>query len=184
MKRQFFNGLRFAGVAIVMAAVGCTTTPTREAREKQFDPVLKPEVGQFDLEPVHRARGTTDLLRKADLAFQKANEPQEAGDGEASLKHYTEMLQLLVEADLDPVIFYNLRNEFARILDSTSHQVHLYEEGQPRAWDDAARDSTGVRGDLPIPFPLPNGVLQEIDPFLQGWRRTALPAKTVREGKQ
>ena len=151
-----------AAVGVALAtAVGCNTTTTAH-KPHQFEPAPPPEVGARDLEPV-RPRSTTAILRAAEASFREANAAQEKGDVEAALRHYKDMLALLTEADLDPVIFYNLRREFARILDSTSQQVYLFERGKPRDWSGLDLADTAVAGDLPIPFPLPERVLREIE---------------------
>lgn len=148
------------GCAIGIAATGCNTTNSGEVA--RFDPVPTPSVVARDLEPV-RPKSATDLLRQADAAFREANKAQERGDAETALRHYGRMLELLIEADLDPVIFYNLRNEFDRILDGSTEQAYLFERGRPEGFKDLAMIDTGVVGDLPIPFPLPEEVLKEIE---------------------
>lgn len=110
-----------AGLAIF---AGCTTT-TRD-QTHQFEPVPVAKVGAQDLKPV-TTKSATDLLKAADAAFQRANEAQEQGDQQAALRHYNTMLQLLIEADLDPSVFYSLRTEFERILDSTTETASLFE---------------------------------------------------------
>lgn len=148
------------GCAIGIAATGCNTT--KSGKVARFDPVPTPSIAARDLEPV-RPKSATDLLRQADAAFRQANKAQERGDSETALRHYGKMLELLIEADLDPVIFYNLRNEFDRILDGSKEQAYLFERGRPEGFTDLAMIDTGVVGDLPIPFPLPEEVLKEIE---------------------
>jgi membrane-bound lytic murein transglycosylase D len=80
------------------------------------------------------------------------------------------MLDLLTAADLDPVIFYNLRNEFAKILDGSSQQQTLRDRSQ-RAWAGLDMNDPGVVGDLPIPFPLPERVLHEIEAITEAYPR-------------
>ncbi len=148
------------GCAIGIAATGCNTTKSGEVA--RFDPVPTPSIVARELEPV-RPKSATDLLRQADAAFREANKAQERGDAETALRHYGRMLELLIDADLDPVIFYNLRNEFDRILDGSTQQAYLFERGKPQGFSDLAMIDTGVVGDLPIPFPLPEEVLKEIE---------------------
>lgn len=145
--------------ALGVAAGGCNTKSSKVAR---FDPVPTPSVAARELEPI-APKSATELLRQADLAFREANKAQESGDSEAALRHYGKMLELLIDADLDPVIFYNLRNEFGKILNGSSQQAYLFERGKPDPLNDLAMIDTGVVGDLPIPFPLPEEVLKEIE---------------------
>lgn len=114
-------GILTAGVAIF---AGCSTTTTDQTH--QFEPVPVAKVGAQDLDPVTKD-SATDLLKAADAAFRRANEAQETGDQQAALRHYNTMLQLLIEADLDPSVFYSLRTEFERILDSTTETANLFE---------------------------------------------------------
>lgn len=113
-------GLLTAG-AVIFA--GCSTTTDQT---HQFEPVPVAKVGAQDLDPVSKDTAT-DLLKAADAAFRRANEAQEEGDQQAALRHYNTMLQLLIEADLDPSVFYSLRTEFERILDSTTETANLFE---------------------------------------------------------
>ncbi|MCF6286542.1 MAG: LysM peptidoglycan-binding domain-containing protein, partial [Candidatus Hydrogenedentes bacterium] len=140
---------------------GCTTTGESARGVAQFEPVPPVAVGSQALEAV-APRSVTDLLRDADLAFQKANAAQEAGDEEASLRQYVLMLELLTEADLDPKIFYSLRQEFGAILNRSTQQAALY---QPREYSplDSAQYAAGNLQNFSIPFPLPERVLAEID---------------------
>lgn len=173
MKNSFFSTLCILTLSVVFVS-GCATKRETSAKDvEQFDP-LPPmaAVDSADLAPVEKkasSRSVTDLLREADRAFQAANTAQEAGDEEAALRHYSKMLELLTEADLDPKIFYSLREEFGAILNGTTKTASLY---QPRPFtplDDGAVAETPQHtspGDLSafdIPFPLPEPVLQEID---------------------
>lgn len=156
--------------ALILALVVVSGCATRPRRVHQFEPLPAPEVGVKDLEPV-KPSSTTELLRAAEQEFRSANSYQEKGDKEAALRHYNKMLELLVEAKLDPVIFYNLRREFSRILDSTSQQVVLFERRAPFEWPDGGVAAPLVAGDLPIPFPLPEQVLREIDEIREVYPR-------------
>lgn len=173
MKNSFSSTLCILTLSIVFVS-GCATKRETSAKDiAQFDP-LPPmtAVGSADLAPVEKkasTRSVTDLLRDADRAFQAANTAQEAGDEEAALRHYSKMLELLTEADLDPKIFYSLREEFGAILNGSTKTAGLY---QPRPFtplDDGSVAATPQHtspGDLSafdIPFPLPEPVLQEID---------------------
>ncbi len=149
----------------VMVFHGCATR-----RGPQFEPLPLPEVGVLELEPV-KPSSTTELLRAAEQEFKEANAAQEKGDKEGALRHYNRMLQLMIDANLDPVIFYNLRREFARILDSTSQQTLLFERRAPFEWPDGVTAGPMVVGDLPIPFPLPPRVIQEINEIREVYPR-------------
>ncbi len=113
-------GIAAVGLAVI---TGCSTTSDKT---HQFEPVPMAKVGAQDLDPV-ATRSATDLLKAADEAFRKANEAQEKGDQQAALQHYNTMLHLLIEADLDPSVFYSLRSEFERILDSTTETASLFD---------------------------------------------------------
>ena len=165
MRIDLATAVRASAIVSLLAAVGCSKT----LKEVHFQPLPKAEVGTQDLAPI-QPRPVTDLLREADKAFQEANVSQEKGDYEASLRHYTRMLELLIEADLDPTVFYNLRGEFERILKSGTEHARLFEErGRIQRWSQEDFAGTPVRGDLEIPFPLPARVLQEIDEIQSGY---------------
>jgi membrane-bound lytic murein transglycosylase D len=140
---------------------GCATTGDSAQGIEQFDPIPPVAAGSESLEAV-APRTVTDLLRDADLAFREANAAQEAGDEEAALRKYVLMLELLTEADLDPRVFYSLRNEFSSILNQSSQQAALY---QPRQYSplDSGQYAAGSLQDFNIPFPLPERVLAEIE---------------------
>ncbi len=147
-----------AGLAALMVVVGCART----SDVHQFEPVPQEEVGAKDLEPVE-PRSIKELLEEAEIAFRTANEAQEEGDYDAALRHYQAMLEFLIEADLDPEVFYNLREEFARIIEDSSEQVSILERRRERRrvadWD----PDVEPLNDLQIPFPLPERVLAEIE---------------------
>jgi membrane-bound lytic murein transglycosylase D len=149
----------------LVGAVGCATKTSH--RVQHFDALPPARIDTSDLMPV-KSRATTDLLRKANLSFQEANAAQEKGDVEAALRHYQEMLQFLVEADLDPVIFYNLRNEFAKILGEATPDADLF--GPDGVGLDLFRQQM-VMNDLPIPVPYPERVLREIEEIQEVYPR-------------
>jgi len=134
-------------MGLVAALAGCATTKVH-----QFNPAPLARVRSQDLKPVS-PRTATQLLREAQKEFENANAAQERGDREGALRHYADMLTLLAEANLDPAVFYNLRSEFERILDSTEYHASLAEH------DFTER----VVGDLAITFPIPERVLVEIE---------------------
>ena len=141
----------------VFFLAGCITTEHEAAR--QFEPVPVAKVRTQELTPVS-PRSVTEVLRQAQEAFELANQAQEQNDTPAALGHYTHMLELMTEADLDPSVFYNLRNEFQRILDNSEQQAYLFE--RRKAWQQGGPNQMVV-GDLPIEFPLPEPVLKEIE---------------------
>jgi len=102
-----------------------------------------------------------DILREAQENFEAANKAQENGDKEAALKHYTQMLELLSEANFDPAVFYNLRSEFKRILENSEQHAKLFERfpSELKPADIADR----VSGDINIQFPLSDRILAEIE---------------------
>ena len=153
------RGAAFAAMAMVVMA-GCTTTGTG-GDVSHFEPLPQARVGASDLEPVS-PRPVTDLLRDAEKAFQDANEAQERNDSEAALRHYTLMLELLIEADLDPAIFYSLREELGSILDATTQQASLYERHHPSVTGEGFKPASGF-SEIKVPWPLPERVLAEIE---------------------
>ena len=135
---------------------GCATTK----EVQQFEPVPIPKVGEEELEPA-APPSVEELLQAAQDAFKAANGAQEKGDHEAALRQYNLMLGLLIEADLDPAIFYGVRGDFQNILSATSWQAHLYARMRPPG--EQVPFTPGLLGDLGIEFPLPERVLVEID---------------------
>ncbi|MDQ1256436.1 MAG: rane-bound lytic murein transglycosylase, partial [Candidatus Hydrogenedentes bacterium] len=145
------------GVLAVLSAGGCKTlTP-----EQQFEPVPVATVESQELEPA-APPSVVELIRAAQDAFEAGNADQERGENAAALRQYSLMLELLVEADLDPKIFYNLKDQFAAILESTAQQAPLYERMRPPHAGEVAYGSEGI-SDLTIEFPLADRVLTEID---------------------
>lgn len=161
MKTYFFAIAATIATSLMLMS-GCATTGQTARGTEQFDPIPPASAGSQSLAAVTPQRTVTELLREADQAFRAANTAQEAGDEEAALKQYVKMLELLTEADLDPKIFYSLRQEFGNILNTTNQTASLY---QPRG--DSPLDQTdytpGDFSDLEIPFPLPERVFQEIE---------------------
>ncbi|MBI4559658.1 MAG: transglycosylase SLT domain-containing protein, partial [Candidatus Hydrogenedentes bacterium] len=162
--RNTLLGSWYACATMAVVAVGCATGPSKEVH--QFRPMPVANVGAHELAPV-TPKTASDLLQAADEAFKRANTAQEQGDDEAALRNYKQMLELLVEADLDPKIFYNLRSEFERILDRTTQQARLFDRLEPPEWLGETPDRFPVVGDLEIPFPWPERVQAEIDEILE-----------------
>ena len=135
---------------------------------KQFEPTPPATVGAAQLEPV-TPRSVTELLRDAEQAFNAANVAQEKGDHEAALRQYTLMLELLIEADLDPGIFYSLRGELGKVLDTSTKHASIFEQRHRNRF--ATEDFGPLEGysELQIPFPLPERVLLEIDEIQNGY---------------
>lgn len=135
---------------------------------KQFEPTPMARVDSARLEPV-QPRSVTELLRDAEKAFNEANVAQEKGDHEAALRQYTLMLELLIEADLDPGIFYSLRGELGKVLDTSTQHASIFEQRRTNRF--ATEDFGPLAGysELQIPFPLPERVLIEIDEIQDGY---------------
>ncbi|HPG66367.1 MAG TPA: LysM peptidoglycan-binding domain-containing protein [Candidatus Hydrogenedentes bacterium] len=143
---------------IVVVTSGCQTT-SHEVH--QFEPVPMGRVGAEDLEPVEPP-DAVDLLEAANEAFEAANAAQESGDAEAALRNYTMMLELLIQADLDPEIFYNLRGDLARLLTATSREAERIVRSRPVPIGGRPFEP-GEMGELKIEFPLSERVLAEIE---------------------
>ncbi len=142
----------------MLSAVGCTTTTKNSAARPATAHTPSKEASLSAAEAA-QPRSATELLRAANEAFRKANEAQESGDREAALRHYTQMLELLIKADLDPGVFYTLRGEFERILvDKGPQEADLSDKDRSRSGDYAKE-----LGDLRLPGPLPERVLQQLD---------------------
>ena len=154
--------LCLGGALLVAGAGGCAKDV------HQFEPLPRVSVGAEDLAPVE-PRSVTELLRDAEKAFKEANAAQERGDHEAALRHYTLMLELLIEADLDPGIFYSLRGEFEAVLNTTTRHASAFEHRRRRTF--TAEDFDALRGysAIQVPFPLPERVLAEIDEIQTGY---------------
>lgn len=153
--------------SIALFSVGCATQ--QQGRDvHRFEPLPPVDVGAIDLDPVETKR-ITDLLLDADRAFKAANKAQESGDYQVAAQQYTRMLELLIQADVDPAVFYNLRREFGQILDTTTLQAAIYDHGEPRRWTAEDYRRFAVRGDLPIPDPLPQEVQDQIRRIQNGY---------------
>lgn len=160
----------------ILALAGCNTVQT--GRDALPAPVFEaPSARTAD---PSKARSVTVLLREADRAFRAANDAQESGDREGALKHYTAMLELLLEADLDPGIFYSLRSEFENILGTTTEQARAYEQEYERVFQ--GRPASTQYAGLRIPFPLPERVLVEIEQIQNAYPRN-FQAGLNRSGK-
>ncbi|MBN2310716.1 MAG: LysM peptidoglycan-binding domain-containing protein [Candidatus Hydrogenedentes bacterium] len=168
------------GALAALFAAGCvTTTPPGEVASHQFDPLPSAEVGRQELQPV-RPRTPEELLAAAEDALESANAAQERGDHEAALRDYTMMLELLVQADVEPEVFYNMRADFGRILGAATEQMRLAGRNRPKEWRPAQFPGEAAEG-LPIPEPLPERIarqrekIQQVYPknFCAGLNRSA-----------
>lgn len=126
----------------------------------QFEPIPVDEVGAQDLQPV-QTRPTSELLESARAAFEKANEAQQRGDEMEAYQQYTIMMETLLEADLDPTVFYNLRDEFSSILSTSTRIAKTFERTRPKAWSQDVVDMA-LRSELDYPSPLNERVQEEI----------------------
>ncbi|MDZ4859804.1 MAG: LysM peptidoglycan-binding domain-containing protein [Candidatus Hydrogenedentes bacterium] len=125
------NTSRFSsGVLIVSLALatGCSTT---QDKVHQFNPVPVAQVGSAELGPA-KERSASELLRAADTEWRQANVAQDKGDHKGALRHYSQMLAYLSEADLNPAVFEGLREEFERILSSNTETADLFERDHPQ----------------------------------------------------
>lgn len=145
---------------VTLAFAGCSSTNRAETggAMHQFSPVPRATVATEDLEPVEN-RSVTELLHKAEESYRLANEAQERGDKQAALQHYTAMMEMLLDADLDPGIYYDLRKEFGSIIDK-SHKHARVSDRQRRM---ASGKTFTSAGGIQVPQPLPQRVLDEID---------------------
>ncbi len=149
--------LACALVSIVAITPACTTTP----KSAQFDPVQTATIKPGDLKPVE-PRSNTELLAAADDAFRRGNAAQESGDHQEALRHYNLMLELMIEADVDPSVFYGFRQEFARMFDSVADDPLFFDRTREDAWIAEAR-TRGLTGSLPIPAVTPKRVVVELE---------------------
>ncbi len=162
-------GVRSLLVGAALATIaGCAGTG-RDVH--QFSPLPKATIGAESLAAVE-PRSVTELLRDAESAFDDANAAQEEGDHSAALRHYSRMLELLIEADLDPAIFYSLRGEFENILSTSTEQAEVYDYHWERVIKPGDYEHIAGFSALEIPFPLPERVLKEIEWIQEGWATT------------
>ena len=164
-----FSTIRKAALVLALPLVlafmfsSCSTTGSSKA--ELFPPAPKPDVAKNDL-PMQRP--VTDLLRDAEKAFQKANKAQEKGHQEEAMRHYTLMLELLVEAELDPSIFYSMRGEFSEILEQgTKHARNYNRTPSNRTY---TPEEGGTYGDIKVPVPLPSRVIAMLEKIQGPWR--------------
>ena len=162
------------GLSAMALCVGCATnsTNTVSGPAYQFDPIPIAKVGEEELAPV-APQTVDDLLRAANEHFEAANNAQEEDDHAEALRHYTMMLEQLIEADLDPTVFYQLRSEFARILDSAEGETRLAKRAELPPWDIKAIP-LNPKSRLEYPDPLNERVLTEISEIKNGYSKNFL----------
>jgi membrane-bound lytic murein transglycosylase D len=163
---------------VIVAVSGCQTAPqpaTQHAKLAveipdmqeaqagevfQFEPNPAPQIADQALDPI-APRNSLELLDEALASFEKANIAQEAGDKETAYAQYTQMMELLLESDLDPTVFYSLRDQFSSILDSTTKLARHYDRTKPKEWTEDVIE-LAFRSELEYPNPLNDRVLAEI----------------------
>jgi membrane-bound lytic murein transglycosylase D len=79
------------------------------------------------------------------------------------------MLELLIAADLDPTVYYNLRKEFERVLLPTA-ELAKQTQSEAYRFDPAAIEFT-AKSNLEFPNPLNQYVLDEINEIQRGYPR-------------
>jgi len=177
-KKPIIHGLGLL-LFVIVAVSGCQTVPqatnqtTSQAAEIpviveepdvgevfQFEPAPTPVLDDQALAPI-APRNALELLEEALAAFEQANQAQEAGDKESAYAHYTQMMELLLESDLDPTVFYSLRDQFSSILDSTTKLARHYDRVKPKEWTEDVIE-LAFRSELEYPNPLNDRVLAEI----------------------
>jgi membrane-bound lytic murein transglycosylase D len=166
VNRMVLRATQFAALAFLIPAISCTTTPDKDTVTPAS--TAKADVGKKSAK--RRGPSTTDLLRSAEKEFNLANDKHETGEHKQALLHYTKMLEFLIEADLDPRLYYSVRGELGRILDSSSHFASMLDEDTIDQRRMAAGMPT-VAGDLPMPWPIPSQVLDELDEIQETYPR-------------
>lgn len=161
----------FWGLVIAAAIAGCASTPDRRTADGessyQFDPIPIPVIDEQELSPGPNA---VRLLDEATQAFEAANQAHKAGDNETAYQQYNIMMELLLESDVDPSVFYELRDEFNRILSETTKIARSYEsETKPLSKEEIGR--LALRSELEYPNPLNDRVLAEIRHIQQTYPR-------------
>ncbi len=170
------------GLVVSLVYAGCATAPQKGIT--QFDPLPREEIGAVELDPIEQ-KIVSELLREAEAELRKANEAHEQGDHACAGAHYRKMLEIILDADLDPALYYASREQFDNILGSYIRHAHLYHHPERRI----GVAHSGVYSDLVIPYPLPQPVLNEIEElqnsypstFQRGFNRSARYMPWLRE---
>lgn len=172
------------GMLILTGILALTGCAHRAPHQGPFESRIPEENVQEECEQ-EGPKDVPELLRQAESELQKANAAQENGDFDTAFEHYQRMLKLLLEADLDPALYYESSERFEEILRFYLQHAHLYHHPERRL----GSSSTGVYSDIKIPFPLPQPVLDEIEElqsrysgtFQRGLNRSARYMPFIRE---
>lgn len=166
-RKVFFHSdysLAALSVVFILFFSGCAYQAQDQGR-------LRPPV-KTDQEPAETESLTPPdvaaLLSEAENELKKANEAHERGEFDAALEHYQRMLKLLVDANLDPALFYESSDQLEEILRLYMKHAHLYHHPDGRL----GSSKTGVYSDIVIPLPLPKPVEDEIAELQQSYSGT------------
>ncbi len=149
--RLFFVTLIAGFLASLLG--GCATT--RDVH--QFKPLPVASVRAGDLAP-EAPRAASELLKAAGDALKSANTAHEKGDVEAASRYYNMVFELLMEADLDPTVYYKQKSQLARLLDATAEQAPRFARFRERK----EGEFPSVYGEIVVPLELPRRVEQEV----------------------
>ena len=140
--------LRRIGVAVMLlGVVGCATNGSNYGGSATGGGT-RMTMDTAEIPPATLPRRPVEgLLEDASEALRLANAAQEAGDPAEARYQYTLMLELLIEADLDPGVFYALREPLGNIVDTSVRHAALYPQ------------EDGIL----IPAPLPYRIVREIE---------------------
>ena len=133
----------------------------------QFEPIPVSELGERELDP-QQQQSLRESLVAANREFEASNAAQERGDHEGSLKHYTEMLELLLAADIDPTVFYSLRKEMGTIEDAKADEALKRVRAMQYDYDREALEYTKL-SDLEFPPTLDARVQEEVRKIQKGY---------------
>jgi membrane-bound lytic murein transglycosylase D len=164
--------IRLSNVAIGLIATlvytGCATNSTTGTQSPMASDTAPSTETILKLV---RPRPTEELLADARNAFDEASVAYEKGDLEASLRHYNLMLDFLIESDLPPSVFYDLGEEFQRILAATSSSTTDVARAVPPAFDSRALEFKPM-SDLDIPNPINDRILAEIEAIQKNYPKS------------
>ncbi len=158
----------FAGALLFLPAAltGCAGGKKGSV---QFEPIPVSELGERELDP-QQQQTLRESLVAANREFEASNAAQERGDHEGSLKHYTQMLELLLDADIDPTVFYSLRKEMGSIEDAKADEALKRARGMQYTYDREALEYTKL-GDLEFPPAMEERVQEEVRKIQRGYAR-------------
>lgn len=151
---------------------GCATTSkndtlAEEDKFYQFEPIPIAEIGTQDLN-TNPPANAAHLLEQAQAAFESANEALAAGDTVKANAQYSAMMEYLLESNLDPSTFYDLRKEFNKILAETT-KIARRQESNPKRQPKTEIGKLATRSELEYPDPLNDRVLIEIRQIQQAY---------------